>query len=414
MGAAPHGARPLCRGRHRGRARALARLRPHSSRAVHGRWRGRSRRPEQRRRSGLGRRRRPRRARGPHPAGGGGRQRRGPGRGGAAARRIYGVLLVAHGRHHRDRTASSEALAVEHRGCRDLRAHPRLRDQASARRHRPPAAGEVLREASPSARAAASSAPVLAVLGVRPSTRARPRRDSGSSSSRPSWWPSPWGSPSFWAPLPAPTRPSGSSACRRPRRSAAEPETVTADPALLRASRLVKQFRTPDERVLEVLRRVDLELAPGSSWRWSGDPGPESATLLNLLGCLGSAGRRGAVVPRPAPDRREPAPRWPPFGGGTSASSSRPTTSSPTHRPQRACCWRRAMWAAWGRKPRRRRGIFSRGSGCGSARSRFPPALSGGEQQRVAFCRAVLNDPVLITGRRANRKPGCGERRPCY
>ena len=26
----------------------------------------------------------------------------------------------------------------------------------------------------------------------------------------------------------------------------------------------------------------------------------------------------------------------------------------------------------------------------------FPPALSGGEQQRVAFCRAVLNDPALI------------------
>src|SRR4029078_5045732 len=25
-----------------------------------------------------------------------------------------------------------------------------------------------------------------------------------------------------------------------------------------------------------------------------------------------------------------------------------------------------------------------------------PPALSGGEQQRVAFCRAVLNDPALI------------------
>jgi len=26
----------------------------------------------------------------------------------------------------------------------------------------------------------------------------------------------------------------------------------------------------------------------------------------------------------------------------------------------------------------------------------YPPALSGGEQQRVAFCRAVLNDPAVI------------------
>jgi ABC-type lipoprotein export system ATPase subunit len=26
----------------------------------------------------------------------------------------------------------------------------------------------------------------------------------------------------------------------------------------------------------------------------------------------------------------------------------------------------------------------------------YPPQLSGGEQQRVAFCRAVLNDPPLL------------------
>ena len=29
-------------------------------------------------------------------------------------------------------------------------------------------------------------------------------------------------------------------------------------------------------------------------------------------------------------------------------------------------------------------------------RDHYPPQLSGGEQQRVAFCRAVLNDPPLL------------------
>jgi ABC-type lipoprotein export system ATPase subunit len=29
-------------------------------------------------------------------------------------------------------------------------------------------------------------------------------------------------------------------------------------------------------------------------------------------------------------------------------------------------------------------------------RAHYPPQLSGGEQQRVAFCRAVFNDPPLL------------------
>jgi ABC-type lipoprotein export system ATPase subunit len=34
--------------------------------------------------------------------------------------------------------------------------------------------------------------------------------------------------------------------------------------------------------------------------------------------------------------------------------------------------------------------------GLGARIGHFPPQLSGGEQQRVAFCRAVLNDPPLL------------------
>jgi len=36
------------------------------------------------------------------------------------------------------------------------------------------------------------------------------------------------------------------------------------------------------------------------------------------------------------------------------------------------------------------------GLGVGHRRAHYPPQLSGGEQQRVAFCRAVLNDPPLL------------------
>jgi putative ABC transport system ATP-binding protein len=40
-------------------------------------------------------------------------------------------------------------------------------------------------------------------------------------------------------------------------------------------------------------------------------------------------------------------------------------------------------------------GLFER-LGIADRRQHYPPALSGGEQQRVAFCRAVLNDPAVI------------------
>jgi ABC-type lipoprotein export system ATPase subunit len=34
--------------------------------------------------------------------------------------------------------------------------------------------------------------------------------------------------------------------------------------------------------------------------------------------------------------------------------------------------------------------------GLAGRRDHHPPSLSGGEQQRVAFCRAVLNDPPVL------------------
>jgi ABC-type lipoprotein export system ATPase subunit len=40
-------------------------------------------------------------------------------------------------------------------------------------------------------------------------------------------------------------------------------------------------------------------------------------------------------------------------------------------------------------------GLFAR-LGVAERKSQYPATLSGGEQQRVAFCRAVLNDPPLI------------------
>jgi len=165
--------------------------------------------------------------------------------------------------------------------------------------------------------------------------------------------------------------------------------------ALLRAAGLVKRFRTADGRELPVLRGVDLELAPGELVAVVGRSGSGKSTLLNLLGCLDradagelwfqdqlltGAGRRALAAFRgrylgfvfqtynliPELTARENvllAARYVGRAGAAAESAARELL-------ERLGVWERA--------------------------EQFPPALSGGEQQRVAFCRAVLNDPALI------------------
>jgi putative ABC transport system ATP-binding protein len=56
-----------------------------------------------------------------------------------------------------------------------------------------------------------------------------------------------------------------------------------------------------------------------------------------------------------------------------------------------------ARYVGTGAGPARRRALALLDEfGVLDRRDHFPPQLSGGEQQRVAFCRAVLNDPPIL------------------
>jgi ABC-type lipoprotein export system ATPase subunit len=163
----------------------------------------------------------------------------------------------------------------------------------------------------------------------------------------------------------------------------------------LRATSLRKRFRTTDGRVLEVLRGVDLALAPGELVAVVGRSGSGKSTLLNLLGCL---------------DRSDGGEVW--FGEERLTGASRRVLARFRGRHlgfvfqtynlipeltarENVLLAARYVGRAYVEAETAARDLLERLS-VGERADQYPPALSGGEQQRVAFCRAVLNDPAVI------------------
>ena len=165
--------------------------------------------------------------------------------------------------------------------------------------------------------------------------------------------------------------------------------------AVLRASGLAKRFRTPDGRVLEVLRGVDLALAAGELVAVIGRSGSGKSTLLNLLGCL---------------DRSDGGELW--FRDRRLTGASRRAMAGFRGRhlgfvfqtynliPELTARENVLLAARYVGRPRAEAETAAcellERLGVGERAEQYPPALSGGEQQRVAFCRAVLNDPAVI------------------
>jgi ABC-type lipoprotein export system ATPase subunit len=170
---------------------------------------------------------------------------------------------------------------------------------------------------------------------------------------------------------------------------------VTSRAVVLRAARLAKRFGAPGGRVLEVLRAVDLALTPGELVAVVGRSGSGKSTLLNLLGCL---------------DRPDEGDLW--FGDERLTGASRRALARFRGRHlgfvfqtynlipeltvrENVLLAARYVGRARAEAETAARALLERLSMWDRA-DQYPPALSGGEQQRAAFCRAVLNDPAVI------------------
>lgn len=162
----------------------------------------------------------------------------------------------------------------------------------------------------------------------------------------------------------------------------------------VRCRGLVKSYRD-GERVVEVLRGVDLDVEPGELLAVVGPSGSGKSTLLHLLGGLDRADAGTLEIGGQRLDRLAPRAmaryrnRTVGFVFQFSQLLSDFTALENVALPGRIA----------GRAPAEvgeRALALLEEVGLADRRDHFPGQLSGGEQQRVALCRALLQEPELV------------------
>ena len=164
---------------------------------------------------------------------------------------------------------------------------------------------------------------------------------------------------------------------------------------MLRAAGIRKSFRAPTGVVVDVLRGVDFCVAGGELAAIAGPSGSGKSTLLNVLGLLEDA-EAGHVA----------------YDGHVVSGLSRSAKSRARGRfvgfvfqsflllPSLTALENILLAARYvgaeGPAARHRAEALLEEFGLAHRRDHYPAQLSGGEQQRVAFCRAVFNDPPVL------------------
>jgi putative ABC transport system ATP-binding protein len=164
---------------------------------------------------------------------------------------------------------------------------------------------------------------------------------------------------------------------------------------MLRAVGLVKSYRAPTGKPIRVLAGVDLTVKGGELVVVTGPSGSGKSTLLNVLGLLedGDSGEiwfedaRVSGLGRAA--KSQARGRY--VGFLFQSFMLLPSLTALENVMLAARYVRRTAGAT-----RRRAMDLLQEVGVGDRMDHFPAQLSGGEQQRVAFCRAILNDPPLL------------------
>ena len=165
---------------------------------------------------------------------------------------------------------------------------------------------------------------------------------------------------------------------------------------MLRAAGVMKSYRAPSGAAIRVLGGVDLTVKGGEIAVVTGPSGSGKSTLLNVLGLLEDSDggeiwfedSRVSALSRAGKSRA----RGRYVGFLFQSFLLLPSLTALENVLLAARYVRRASAGA----VRRRAVELMQEVGMADRMDHFPAQLSGGEQQRVAFCRAVLNDPPLL------------------
>src|SRR5438552_499947 len=163
---------------------------------------------------------------------------------------------------------------------------------------------------------------------------------------------------------------------------------------MLRAEGIVKTYRGPSAPI-PVLAGIDFSVEAGEFAVVAGPSGSGKSTLLNVLGLLEDADggtvwfRDVAVTTLSRSDQSRHRGRF--VGFVFQAFLLLPSLTALDN-----VLLAGRYVGALGAEGRRRASTLLEQFGMGERGAHYPRELSGGEQQRVAFCRAIFNDPPLI------------------